>query len=275
MNLYTFTSNTQPTQYLTTAKGDVTVNGQLYQSESLSRSRYILDTIDKKNNLTITFPGDNTFARRYIRGRTGERLSVLIATMLGIPFYRGRLATADYLTDSNEIKLTFEPPIRLDSQATGERRVYQRNCPYVLYDPATCQAPKVAHNVLIISSVSANKVRVRYDTGNTGNASSDKPFDILPPSSFSINELIGGLFVSGGQSYWIVNLEDRTVATQYVFFTLELSRDHSVTVNTTAVCNFGCTRTVDACRRVHANIQNYGGFPAMVRESPFSGGLAG
>ena len=276
MNLYTFSSNTQPTQYLTTAKADVTVAGQLYSSETLSRSRYVLDTIDKKNNMTITFSGDNSFARRFLRGRTGDRLSVIVATMTGLPFYRGRLATANY-TGDNKIALTFEPPVRLDTQATGERRVYQRNCPYVLYDTTTCKALKRDHDVEVVANVSANKLRVRYDTRNTGNANRDEPFDVLPVGSTrqNIGDLVGGLFVAGGQSYWIVNLDDQTVATQYVFFTLELSRDHSVTVNTAAVCHFGCARTVDACRRLHFNIENYGGFPAMVRESPFSGGLAG
>ena len=278
MNLYAFTSNTQPAQYLTTAKADVTINGQRYTSTTMSRSRYMLDSIDKKNNMTITFAGDNTFARRFLRGRTGDRLSVIVSTMTGMPFYRGQLVTANY-TQDNKVALTFEPPVRLDLQATGERRIYQRNCPYVLYDKATCQASKRNHDVTVTVVVTANKVRVRYDTGNTGNAARDNPFDVLPTigsvTNVNIGDLIGGLFVSGGQSYWIVNIDDQTVATQYVFFTLELSRDHSVSVNDTGICNFGCARTVVACRDLHRNLQNYGGFPAMVRESPFSGGLAG
>lgn len=278
MNLYTFVSNTQPTQYLTSAKADVTVNGQLFTSITISRSKYVLDTIDKKNNMIITFAGDNVFARRFLRGRTGDRLSVIVSNMTGIPFYRGRLTTANYSQD-NKVALTFEPPVRLDIQATGERRIYQRNCPYVLYDESSCQANKVNHNVLVTVNVSANKVRVRYDTGNTGNAVRSNPFDVLrttgATTNVNIGELIGGLFVYGNQSYWIVNIEDQTVATQYLFFTLELSRDHSVTVNTSGIVHFGCARTLDACGRLHSNVENYGGFPAMVRESPFSGGLAG
>lgn len=278
MNLYTFTSNTQPTQRLTTAKANVTVAGQVYHSTTLERSKYQLDTIDKKNNIVITFPGDNEFARRFIRGRTGDRLSVLIATMTGIPFYRGRLATANYL-DNNSIKLTFEPPVRLDSQATGERRIYQRSCPYVLYDESSCQAVKYEHLMLVVRTISNNKVRVRYDTGNTGNATRSDPFNVLPARGLrqnnNIDELIGGLLVSNGESFWVVNIEDQTVATEFVFFTVELSRDHSLIDNSYVIMNFGCRRTIDACSNLHSNINNYGGFPAMIRESPFSGGLAG
>ena len=279
MNLYSFVSNIQPRpELMTSAKANVTVNGQVYHSTTISRSRYVLDTIDKKNNMTITLPGDNSFARRFLRGRTGDRLSVVVSSMLGVPFYRGRLATANY-KPNNTVVLTFEPPVRLDTQATGERRIYQRNCPYVLYDASSCQARKQTHTVNVISTVSANKLRVRYDTGNANNFSRSTPYDVLSTvgttTNANIGELIGGLFVDGGQSYWIVNIEDQTVATQYIFFTLELSRDHSTMAGTVAVVHFGCNRTLDVCGRIHNNTANYGGFPAMVRESPFSGGLAG
>ena len=287
MNLYTFQPQGRPPERFTSAKANVILGGITYQSTTIHRSSYRLDTIDRKNNISITLPGDDGFAREYLEQKVGT-LTVLVADLQGLVFFRGILVTASYNTTKNVIMLTFEPQVRLDTHESGQRRTYQRNCPYVLYDEGTCQATALYHTMTITDTQPLGGtgldtyVRVSYDTGNRLNSQRDTPYDVLPSNvSMTANEpitkLIGGVFLDQhGNSYWTVNIDDQQLADEFIFFTVTLSRQHTLTPSDSrASMSFGCQRTITDCRDLHNNLDNYGGMPSMVRESPFSGGLSG
>ena len=288
MNLYTFTSEAD-VLHLTTNKTNVTVAGIEYERAHLKRSEYALDPIITKNNLTVMFPSDNTFARQFLT-ETTLSLTVVISTLEGTPFFRGRLVTVEY-TPEFDISLVFEPKIVLGNKSTGQRRIYQRNCPYQLYGNH-CRARILYTTMRIIEVPSSLSMKVRYDTGNADNGNrGDFRYNVVPihgsltDGRVNIGFLVGGIAVNsatrfvlpdgseGGRRLWITNITDRAAMGSIVEFTIVTFRRHNLIVGDSVDVSVGCKRTTASCREIHDNIENYGGFPGMTKASPFAGGL--
>ena len=289
MNLYTFETEAEKV-YLTTAKSNVTVAGIEYEAATLQRTDYSLDPIITKNNLTIFFPGDNEFARQFLT-ETTLSLTVVIASLRGTPFFRGRLVTVEYTDDFN-ISLLFEPKVILGNKVTGERRIFQRNCPFEVYNKKSCRAAEVRTGVRVIDVPSKRSIKVRYDTGDAGNGDrGDLRFNVIPINGdltngkANIGFLIGGLAIPSATSiilpdgttaeyrHWITNITDRVAMGSLVEFEMILFRDHNIPVGETVFVMVGCKRTTASCRDIHDNLENFGGFPGMTKASPFAGGL--
>ena len=286
MNIYTFTTENE-TNYFTTAKSNITVAGQEYESVTMKRSKYVLDSVKKKNNITISFPGDNEFARQFIVPTT-LTLNVVIATNNGIPFYRGRLVTVHY-KEKNMIDMVFEPLIRIGTANMSERRLYQRNCSYELYG-RNCQAKIQEHLVTLLDVVSSTEIKVGYDTHIPDNDKRAEPFNVFrtvlkADANINVGRFVGGIVFSGGSSdgsiprvrHWITNIKSPLASGQYIDFNILVFRPHNLlsSVGNSINIAFGCSRTTEQCRDIHNNIINYGGFPSMVKLSPFEGGLRG
>ena len=276
---------------MTTAKTDVTVGTETYVATAgLKRGPYTLDSVLRKNNIDVTFPGDHSFAREFIHPTT-LTLQVSIKNLLAVPFYRGRLIMADY-TESNMIVLRFEPVIRLARRTFGERRIFQVHCPYVIYGQ-NCSARRLNHQVKVIEVADSRQLRVQYTSTTLvlSNLSADRRFNVLPTSFYppirryiNIGRLSGGLLAThvnqefAGPSYrqwWITKVESPETVGQNVLFTLFLNYPHTFEVNDTAYVALGCKQTISDCRDTHNNAVNYGGFPTMKKISPFEGGVSG
>ena len=288
MNLYTFVSEAD-TLHLTSAKANVTVAGIEYTATTLQRTDYALDPIITKNNITVTFPGDYRFARQFMT-ETTLSLTVTIATLEGTPFYRGKLVMVEYTPEQN-ISLVFEPLIVLGNKSTGQRRMFQRNCPYELYGNH-CQAEPLTTTMRVIEVLSSLSFKVRYDTGNANNGDrGDFRYNVIPirgtltEGRVNIGHLVGGIAIPtatrgvlpDGQSVerrlWITNITDRAAMGSIVEFSIVTFRPHLLTVSEQVDVAVGCKRTTASCRDIHDNLDNYGGFPGMVNASPFAGGL--
>ena len=89
MNLYEFTGR-DPTRFLTNNKTSVTVGTQTYAPLAIRRSAYRLDPLKVRSNMTIIFPGDDTWARG-LTHPNDYRLEVAVKTMTGTVFWRGKL----------------------------------------------------------------------------------------------------------------------------------------------------------------------------------------
>ena len=248
----------------------MTVGGQAYTSTTIHRTMYSLDTIDKKNNITITFPGDNTFALAQLHATA--KVNVVIATLTGNVFYRGLSISVSY--SDNKIMMKFEPLVRFGLNVLRERRMFQPNCPYKLYGD-NCQVTPVVINLLLASVVDDKRLRIRYDTANPSNSS----FDVLPVqvglARANIGRLLGGYLEHtpvGGTAvrFWIDDLADASLTGQYVFVTVTLLRHHNLTAPLAMTGAVGCRRNTDDCANLHNNIRRYGGFPAL-RPAPGQG----
>ena len=283
MNLYTFKTENE-TKTWTSAKADVEVAGITYKAMTLRRTDYTLDPIITKNNITITVPGDSAFARQFLT-ETKLSLTVTIATITGTPFYRGRLVTVEYTPDLN-INLLFEPLVVLGNKSTGQRRIFQRNCPYELYGNH-CRADPLWTTMSVIETPSTLSFKVRYDTRNDQNGDrGDLRYNVIPirgsltNGRVNIGFLIGGLASPAAtrglpfeRRIWITNITDRAAMGSIVEFTIISFRPHALRVGAIVDVTVGCKRTTASCGDIHDNLGNYGGFAGMVNASPFAGGL--
>ena len=275
MEFYTFKSHNVVLQRYTTKKSATPVKlaGLDYISESISRSPYVLDTVKAKNNLEITLYGDKTFAQRYLSPNTGE-LFVDIANAQGVVFFKGELIEARW--GKNMIMLVFAPLLRI-RKTLGERRIYQRNCPYELYGD-NCRAEKIGTSVQIKSVNSSRVVVVTKDMGNVNHQNKPNPFDIIEtPSGRSVN--IG--LLSGGslnvfdteRSWWITRASPTSATGSIVEFAIETFNPHNLVLTDVVTVSLGCRHDIDDCKLIFDNLKNFGGFGAMNKISPFEGGL--
>ena len=287
MNLYEFTDISGSTEYYTTAKTTITFDNNDFIPKTFQRSAYTLDSIIKKTNITITFTGDDVFANRYLHP-TVETLTVVIRTLEGVAFYRGRLVTVRY--HKNRISMVFEPIVKLGNEYSGERRIYQRSCPYELYGD-NCRATRYNHNVITTSYLTTTSLRVRFDTGDpTNDTRGDEAFAVLrthhsSTANVGIGRLVGGLFASSelgvDGDFWITKISDPSLTGQYVDFTVTLFRpfrtgyQYNTPVDVPATVAFGCLRTTNDCEVIHDNLENFGGFAGLIKVSPFQGGIRG
>lgn len=279
MNLYVFNPKGEMPVRMTTAKATLTVDGNSYLPTTLQRSKYALDSLGRKNNITVTFPGNNTFARRFITPTT-VTLGVNIANLSGQTFFRGLLIAAGYEPRKNTINMVFEPIIRLDRRAMGERRLYQLDCNYLVYDD-NCGATRVRHDVTVTAIRDQFTVQLCFDTTNDANAGRGvNRFEVLPSATGSlvnIGNLLGGLVetkITPAVSWWITNINNVTATGRFVYFDVTLFRRHGLTVSQAMTVSFGCKRTVTDCNLLFNNLKRYGGFPALTKQSPFQGGLS-
>lgn len=252
----------------------MTVDGVSYDPRTIQRTRYSQDSLGRKNNITLSFAGNDMFARQYLNPSTVD-LGVDVATLTGVVFYRGKMIAVSYQDKNNTIAMVFEPTIRLDRRTMGERRLFQINCPYLVYD-SNCGATQVEHRMTVTAIRSTISVQLCFDTGNVNNATSNNRFVVLPSTTGvnqNIGDLIGGLVKTTTHEWWITNITGVTALTQFVYFDVVLFRPHSFTVNQSVNAVFGCKRVVSDCESLHNNLERYGGFPRQVRRSPFQGGL--
>ena len=243
-------------------------------SASIKRSRYMLDTIDKKNNITITFLGHDQFALQQLHSQA--KVNVVIAALNGVVFYRGLSIAVNYDNNSNLIMMKFEPLVRFGLNVIRERRIFQPNCPYRLYGD-NCQVKPVLNPLWVVTIIDKKRLRCRFDTHNPDNTS----YDVLAVqptlSRANIGKLLGGYIDDRTRAtdpsrgkYWIDDLTDPTLMGQYVYFTVTLLREHPFTAAKRVLTAVGCLRNTDDCANLHNNIRRYGGFPAL-RPAPGQG----
>lgn len=136
-------------------------------------------------------------------------------------------------------------------QDTGLRLGWQRTCPYMLYDPATCKAVKADHAL-------GGTV-----TALTGVSVSADNWDGPPDQAFR-----------GGFIEWQVDTDtfERRAVADHVGPTLTLlGFTDGLSVGMFVVAYLGCNRTVQMCHDVFDNLNNCGAAPTMPGRSPFDG----
>ena len=136
----------------------------------------------------------------------------------------------------------------------GDRRPFQRRCPFILYDSLTCRAtPQIAtarvsainstRDVLLVSGISS--ATVGYYTGG-----------VLCPSSIYSPDNADNSFISSHNK--TANYDQ-----------IRLSTPVSVSVGDSISLLAGCDRTWQTCYGKFNNIINFGGFPYLPLENPY------
>lgn len=151
----------------------------------------------------------------------------------------------------NTVTITCET-LSATMRRTGVRLMWQRSCPYALYDPLTCKVNKALHAV-------AGTV-----TAVVGNALVVPAYAGLP-----VDRLAGG-FIEWTDP--VRGLERRAIESSpgapYAGYVYLMGTVEGILVGTAVTAYPGCARTLAACDGF-SNRANYGGFPHMPGFTPF------
>lgn len=161
--------------------------------------------------------------------------------------YMGEISQCSFPTPGEAV-FTCET-ISASMRREGLRLGWQKGCPYLVYDEATCKLSKAAFAaVFTVQSIS----------GNTINVTST----VTDPAEFS------GGFIEYEHPIKGSDVMPIEYATSGAFVTFGFSADFYVGMTITAYP--GCSGTPDACK-ARGNYLQYGGFENLPGKSPFDG----
>ena len=256
IELYKITQGNVNRATITSSPVDLVYEGVTYKSTPVKRTKIISrpDLLQNKVTLQLSVHEmlgldllsqvNNNLANRLIiyRGEDVSSLSQIWAGALTAQSCSGEIATITY--GGGGISL----------RQLGDRRPFQRRCPFVLYDSLTCRAtPQTTtarvisinptKDVLVVSGIST--FSVGYFTGG-----------VICPSAVYSADNAGNRFISS---------HNKTTDGDQ----LRLSVGIEISVGDTISVLAGCDRTWQTCYSKFDNIINFGGFPYLPIENPY------
>lgn len=255
IELYEFTVGVQTYRY-TSAPEDITYQTKIYQAFQLSRSA-IEDTGElPKNQLTIEaqrdFPVSDLF-------RIAPPSDVVLLNIRRLHFddpdlepkliWSGRVLNCEW-TARSTCSLTCES-FYTALKRRGLRRLYQRQCPHILYGTACGVANTAWKTTVIVTTASG-----------------------LTVTSPAIDLLADGYF-AGGYLEWesAPGVYERRAIRSHVGDAITLTHPVVGLAGGSEVDLFaGCDHSLATCGGKFGNTANYGGFPYVPKVNPFGGG---
>ena len=256
LELYKITQGNVNRATITSSPNDVVYEGVTYKSTPVKRTKIISrpDLLQNKVTLQLSVHQmlglgllaevNSNSAHRLIiyRGEDVDSLEQIWAGALTDQMCDGEVATITY--GGGGISL----------RQLGDRRPFQRRCPFVLYDSLTCQAtPQVSSarvtainptkDVLEVSGIATHSVG--YFTGGV----------ICPNAVYSADNA-GNRFISS---------HNKTASGDQ----LRLSTPLQASIGDNISVLAGCDRTWQTCYSKFDNIINFGGFPFLPLENPY------
>ena len=256
LELYKITAGGSNRALLTSSSSEVVYSGDTYIPTAIKRSKILSRPNLLQNNVTIQLSVherlplellaevSKNLSHRLIIYR-GESVGSLSQIWAGNLIQQGCSGEAVNLTyGGGGVAL----------RQLGDRRPFQRRCPFVLYDTRTCRAtPQTAtatvseinttRDVLSVSGISS--ATVGYYTGG-----------VICPSSVYDRGNAGNSFISS---------HNKTAG----YDQIRLTTPVSVSVGDSISLLAGCDRTWQTCYGKFNNIINFGGFPYLPLENPY------
>lgn len=250
VELYHFTSSR--TQFLLTPhEFDVDLGGDCYRSRPIERSALALGVEAARSALELRLSPDEDLVR-YLLGATvtGEATAVSLRIgqrdelwdywWLSGTRWMGRVLGVDISRDGARIRCE---SAQVSLERIGLRRLYSRQCSYVLYSRA-CGAVPISAGA-VVAEVSGRYLYLEDDV----------------PARVS-----GGL--AGG---WLQTPEGmRHMILADVGNRVELLYPVPMVPGTRIELTVGCDHSALVCEHRFNNLDNYGGFPAIPKTNPFS-----
>ncbi len=248
IELYRFVIGTRVYRY-TSADEDQVIGADTWTRLQLERGKIEASAEQSRNSLTIRAPRDMPVADMY---RVTSPTGVIAVTVLRrhrgdsetAVIWNGRLVNVEW--GGGIVTLNCEP-ISASLQRVGLRRLYQRQCPHVLYGNA-CGVVRATHNTVTTVTASSGLVL-------TVAALATKPY-------------------AGGFVEWLQADDkiERRFISSFSGLALTLSQPfQGITNGTTVTVSPGCDHTTATCSGVYSNLPNYGGFPFIPTKNPFDG----
>lgn len=250
VEFYTFFRDFQAYRY-TSADRNITINGAEFLARPLSRSRIRAGAELARGALKITAPRDLPVADLYRIAPPSTPVTFTLQQYHDgdgdmATLWTGRIATVAF--EGLVANITLEP-VFVALRRVGLRRLYQRQCPHVLYG-AAC-------------GVSASTARVE------GFADAVSGVSI---TSAQAAQRANGFFAGGFVEYFVdLGITERRFITDHVGGVLTVS-NIPVGLSAGAAIRIypGCDHTLATCSGKFNNAANYGGFPYMTTKNPFT-----
>lgn len=204
-----------------------------------------------KSGLRITLARDVEIAQAFIATPPSEVTLLTVyrqhrSDAETVAIWMGRVLNVEW--HGSEVELNCEPAYT-SLQRTGLRRLYQRNCPHVLYG-TSCQASAVDHRVPgTVASVAGVALNVPAAAGYaTGH-------------------------FAGGFATWAANgiTEKRMIVAHHQDVVTLSAVPPGLAVAYTVYLYPGCHRTLATCTAKFGNSAHFGGFPFIPTKNPFGG----
>lgn len=258
VELYVFTVGVR-VFYYTSAPEDLTYETKVYEALQIERSG-IEDAGDiSKVGLSVTAQRDIGVAELFRIAPPSDvvllqvyRLHLTDGALEKKLFWTGRVLSCEWTAGS---KCTLSCESLLSSmRRPGLRRLYQRQCPHVLYG-AACGLVNTSHRTTIVLDDPFSEV--------TGITVKDPDIDAQPD----------GFFAGGYLEYEAApgRMERRGIRT-HVADAITLTHPiQELTLTSTIHLYAGCDHTLTTCDTKFSNAANYGGFPFIPKVNPFGG----
>lgn len=253
IELYSFSCDTLSWFFTSTAE-DIIIDSQLYTALPIERSQLEATNTEERTAIKVTVARDNGVADIF---RVAPPSSMVIMTIKRVHYsdgdeevrllWTGRVINADWRGAT--VVLNCEPA-SISFNRNGLRRLYQRQCPHVLYGPACGISSASFQTPASVTALSGLSVTV-------------------PEADALVDD-----YLSGGTLVWVTTdgvTERRMIKTHtgpVVTITHGIP-DFEVGADVTLIA--GCDHTLATCRDKFANKLNYGGFPYIPQKNPFGG----
>lgn len=251
VELYDFARGSLHWRY-TSSDQAVTFNTSTYDSALIKRGAIEATQELARSPVTLSTPRDFAVADMF---RIAPPTDVITLTITryhagdgeGVVVWMGRVLNVEWA--GGEATIHCEPVVT-SLNRNGLRRLYQRQCPHVLYSPA-CGVDATARRVV---------------------AAVDSVVGIV----LQISELSAQAdgYYSGGFVEWetVSGIFERRFITQHIGVSITLNQPFDgITIGTTVRVYPGCDHTTSTCNGKFANLPNYGGFPYIPIKNPFGG----
>lgn len=248
IEMYHFANNMNTWRY-TSAASAITYGGNTYAPALIKRGAIDFTTEKGRNNLKLTTARDFAIADLFrimpptdvvtinvYRAHAGETTGAVI--------WSGRVLNCEW-SDSTA-SLVCEP-VSSSLQRVGLRRMYQRQCPHVLYGTA-CGVNKASFDLSAL---------LTYVNGLT---LSSPQFTSAPSGYFA-----GGYLEFGSEKRFITSHTGADITLNIPLYGLQAG--DTVTVYA------GCDHSLATCASKFSNTANYGGFPYIPRKNPFGSSI--
>lgn len=250
VELYEFRRGSGVWRY-TSASEDIVYDAFTFTAVPLARSGIEQTNETGRAGLRVTLPRDADVVQGFVATPPSEVTLLTVHRQHRLDnetavVWMGRVLNAEW--HGSEVELNCEP-VYTSLQRTGLRRLYQRNCPHVLYG-TDCRVSAVTHRVQgTVVALNGNAITVAAAAG-------------FPAGHFA-----------GGYATWSAGgITEKRMIVAHTGDNVTLSAvPPGLVVGATVMLYPGCDHTLATCEAKFANSANFGGFPFIPTKNPFGG----
>lgn len=240
----------------TSAEQEVIADAVTYEPETIKRSKLVNTPEQKENQLNVTLPATNTFAKLFVNVIPGERASITVfqqhltdtPTPENVAIFKGFVSTVSF-SANGKVATVLCRPLTSAAGRPMPRQTYQGLCNHMLYDPRCSLLQANFEETGDVIAVSGRTVTL------------DSTFTNLTGDYWEAG------FVQFGNEFRLIVAQTNDVMKLNLPFA---ESPLSQAVKAVPGCKH---RLSQDCITKFSNGDNYGGFPYVPKKNPFSTGL--